>query len=566
MKILHILAAAFCTLAMISCGEELRELEAVAPVQVVTGELDTATLIVTGHINSIGDGIIQYGHVGSSENPNPTLSDVILSSQRDLTSPGEYTSTLPPVGSIYYYRGYAIDVHDCRYYGEPILFMPDTTILPVAAFSWNFLNCPAPCEVAFVNESSNSVTYSWDFGDGSALSASSNPTHFYQLPGNYQVRLTATSSSGQTDVIEQTVGVSFATFGSTYPEYSEATDVVLMPDAGYLLLAKKKTGSNTDIVVIKLDKTGTVVTANGFPKTIDWSNDDQPGGMLLTDNGSTLVVVGHTIRGAAGKYDLFAERINLTNGATLSPTRYYGQDNENEKSFGAALDNDGNILIGGNIESANNIDIYLLKISPNLDVRLFEQRYPTVAIEKGEDIAVTPTNEYIITGYSQASVTDPFQILFFKTDQNGSGMASFIAADNTQINAITRNAQGNYLVCGTSFGSSTVNGAIYVGTITGNGAITDPMFPLFDSGVLDLGYDVATYPNGNILIAGARNNKAFLAKINNAQTIDWQNTFFGNDSNDLLRVCLPTPDGGAIAAGKLDGSMFVLKVDSSGNH
>ena len=44
-----------------------------------------------------------------------------------------------------------------------------------------------------------SLTYSWDFGDGSNTSTDPNPTHTYLASGNYTARLTVTDSVGQSD-------------------------------------------------------------------------------------------------------------------------------------------------------------------------------------------------------------------------------------------------------------------------------------------------------------------------------------------------------------------------------
>lgn len=49
-----------------------------------------------------------------------------------------------------------------------------------------------------------SVSYSWDFGDGSS-SVVSSPTHIYSTSGTYSVQLTATDSIGQTDTITKSV-------------------------------------------------------------------------------------------------------------------------------------------------------------------------------------------------------------------------------------------------------------------------------------------------------------------------------------------------------------------------
>lgn len=59
---------------------------------------------------------------------------------------------------------------------------PDTLYLPVA-------------EVMFLDSSANAEGYFWDFGDGQT-SAESNPTHTYQVPGIYEVRLAVTDAAG----------------------------------------------------------------------------------------------------------------------------------------------------------------------------------------------------------------------------------------------------------------------------------------------------------------------------------------------------------------------------------
>lgn len=45
-------------------------------------------------------------------------------------------------------------------------------------------------EITF-NNTSNGMTYEWDFGDGSPISTEENPTHTYTSPGEYEVILTA---------------------------------------------------------------------------------------------------------------------------------------------------------------------------------------------------------------------------------------------------------------------------------------------------------------------------------------------------------------------------------------
>ena len=73
--------------------------------------------------------------------------------------------------------------------------------LPLAA---DFDPVANNASVSFVNVSTNYDTLSWDFGDGSAVSTSPNPTHNYACPGTYDVELTIVNdfcSPSQTDSI-----------------------------------------------------------------------------------------------------------------------------------------------------------------------------------------------------------------------------------------------------------------------------------------------------------------------------------------------------------------------------
>ena len=83
-------------------------------------------------------------------------------------------------------------------------------IVPTANFSFTPLSGQAPLSVTFVNSSVNAATYSWNFGDGSALSTAIAPTHIFQTSGNYTVILTATNQYGSS-AISKSITVSVAT-------------------------------------------------------------------------------------------------------------------------------------------------------------------------------------------------------------------------------------------------------------------------------------------------------------------------------------------------------------------
>jgi VCBS repeat-containing protein len=76
---------------------------------------------------------------------------------------------------------------------------------PTADFSATPTSGTEPLTVAFTDASSDIdsslVGWSWDFGDGSPLGTSQNPSHIYAQEGTYTVTLTVTDAEGATDTI-----------------------------------------------------------------------------------------------------------------------------------------------------------------------------------------------------------------------------------------------------------------------------------------------------------------------------------------------------------------------------
>ena len=83
---------------------------------------------------------------------------------------------------------------------------------------------PAPLAVQFSSAGSSdpdgdSLSYDWDFGDGSAHSTQASPSHTYGSAGNYTARLTVNDGRGQTDseTIQIEVGNNLPTATITKP-------------------------------------------------------------------------------------------------------------------------------------------------------------------------------------------------------------------------------------------------------------------------------------------------------------------------------------------------------------
>lgn len=78
-------------------------------------------------------------------------------------------------------------------------------ISPMARFTMSdsASNCP-PLVVTLTEQSTNFQTRKWDFGD-STYSVEANPTHFFNYPGTYFVKLTVTGQGGCTNTYQRKV-------------------------------------------------------------------------------------------------------------------------------------------------------------------------------------------------------------------------------------------------------------------------------------------------------------------------------------------------------------------------
>lgn len=111
---------------------------------------------------------------------------------------------------------------------------------PNASFS-KVISATNYLEVQFTNQSQNATTYSWDFGDGSALSTETDPLHLFTAAGTYTVTLTATNSAGTSDDFSEAMTITdpdaalkllTGDVSKTWKLYRVGTAASLGPNAG----------------------------------------------------------------------------------------------------------------------------------------------------------------------------------------------------------------------------------------------------------------------------------------------------------------------------------------------
>jgi MYXO-CTERM domain-containing protein len=149
---------------------------------------------------------------------------------------------------------------------------------PTAVAAANPTTGQAPLEVAFDSTGSHpngaaTITYSWDFKDGSAVATEANPTHTFADPGVYDVTLTVTD-----DAVPPASGFAVVTvtaLGNNPPDVSAAYATPLFGDLP---------------LVVTFDASG-VTDPDGNNVTVEWDfGDGSPT--------STELAVDHTYASA----------------------------------------------------------------------------------------------------------------------------------------------------------------------------------------------------------------------------------------------------------------------------
>ncbi len=151
-----------------------------------------------------------------AENPSCTGIDIVFTNETKATASDQYTwnfgngVTSNLRDPIYAYNQpgtYTIKLVSVNEFGctDSIIKLNELQIVehPTADFTYtpllpDFLNMT----IDFVNQSTQSTTYRWDFGNGS-ISPQNNPSHTYQDSGRYLVTLTAENGLGCSDDISK---------------------------------------------------------------------------------------------------------------------------------------------------------------------------------------------------------------------------------------------------------------------------------------------------------------------------------------------------------------------------
>jgi PKD repeat protein len=131
-----------------------------------------------------------------------------------LTVDGVKTTKTKTIGSIYNGLDMIVGAYPNGDYYQGVMdevsftIDGDTVEPPTAAFTASPTSGSAPLDVDFTDTSTGGTptSWSWDFGDGGS-SGLANPSHTYEQPGSYPVKLTVKNSGGTSTTLPQTITV-----------------------------------------------------------------------------------------------------------------------------------------------------------------------------------------------------------------------------------------------------------------------------------------------------------------------------------------------------------------------
>ena len=144
---------------------------------------------------------------------------------------GNSANTVNPVNVYnsdgnYNIRLVATDVNGCKDTMQKNSYIKVRTARPSFTIKDSISSC-LPFEVVFTNTSVNTVSQTWDFGDGSG-STLANPSHYYFSVGTYTVKLFGTGPGGCADSAFKTITVYSNTASLTYSPLTGCSPLAVM--------------------------------------------------------------------------------------------------------------------------------------------------------------------------------------------------------------------------------------------------------------------------------------------------------------------------------------------------
>lgn len=301
--------------------------------------------------------------------------------------------------------------------------------------------------------------------------------------------------------------------------------------------------------------------------------DDLLLGIAAADNGNAITTglcAGDFFGPPAGLDDAFVAKSDLW--GLFVWKRQYGTSG-NDASSDVAIDGAGFILTTGYVEGefagphAGGQDIYLAKFDASGQL-VWGHQIGTPASEHASGVAIGPSGTAYIAGLTSGDLAAPSaggaDCVLAKCSITGQLLwtRQWGGAGNDEATSVVVDAQGDVYVVGTTGAAGSLGADIQVSKFDASGNLA---WSRTYGGVGDdLAADVALYPSGGVVIAGAVSSAVFgvhkgstdavLFALDPEGTLRWSKQF-GTPSSDELGSVAAGPLGSFYASGSTSGAL-----------
>jgi hypothetical protein len=430
----------------------------------------------------------------------------------------------------------------------------------------------APCEVKFRNNSSPAdVTYLWDFGDGS-ISTDKDPTHLYQNGGDFQVKLSVTSKSGNSANAQKTISFkSTTTFTKNFsPNVGERVSPKLLTkfDSGdFLILGERNQGPRSLYVLGVDNPSGEILS--GYPKYFDISVDVYLKDVIRLNN-DRFAVVGRTWGSPSKGIFLLLD----SDGSLLPNYPIFYEPEILREANGVVELPDGNIgIIGSAMPTPSLGEMAFIKVDQR--GKVFSGYPRTYGFDYGSDgTSIARVDNFLYICGNTWRPESGVQGVILQTDQNGNLQLNFpqlrggiyydtyskIWASNQRIIAV---------------GSSQQNGGnddrIFISNLTRAPNWTFEPDQFYRPGAKSEAVSVLQIDDSNYVVLGVNDKPGtnerdpFLVFLNDAGRVRAESNVFNSSLNQIPLAISTTEDKGLlILAVDLASQIILFKVKNNG--
>ncbi len=203
---------------------------------------------------------------------------------------------------------------------------------------------------------------------------------------------------------------------------------------------------------------------------------------------------------------------------------------------------------------------------------IWTQTYGSTQLDIGYDVQQTDDGGYIITGIADRGSL--YDLLLVKTDDRGELLweriyGGFSIHQGREVHQAT---DGGYIVVGTTTNPSG-NYDLWLIKTDSQGLMEWDY--LFGGNYEDMGHSVKLTTDGGYIVAGFKTGagqgykNAYLVKTYADGSIEWDDEYGGNQTNEFVYSVQQTADGGYVLVGKTDApgniDVYMAKTDATGN-